>query len=209
MTFALFLRSLQWQFIGRVIRLIPKRWRTDSHDRYVLEQVIFRDLFIRKRYSMILFAGCDSYTRWYPALFERFSNLTFATAEPEEWKKKYGSRKFHWVGRFEDLKALPEQKESYDLVILNGIFGFGTDTSAAKAMTLETAYRLLKPAGTLLIGFNDRSGNSRFIPAQTEAFGFSPAPIPGMEVSDYLSRGENCHRYVCFVKTKIPKTIHS
>ena len=188
----------KWRLAKDFIALIPKRWRTLTDDRQILEQVIFKELFVSRQYGKILFVGCDSYTRWYPLLFEWAGDLTFATVEPEARKKKYGSRRHHTIGRFQDLQEIPSFRHFYDLVIFNGVFGFGTDMPEDKVRIFETSACLLKPGGVFLIGYNDMEGNYRFDLNLPQENGFEAFPIPGLHVSDFLTQEQNHHRFVCF-----------
>ena len=191
---------LKWKLVRALTTLLPARFKIQTNDRYILEGVIFRDLCIRARYRKILFAGCERYTRWYPWIFEAFPGIRFETMEADPRNRRYGSRKHHRVGRVEDLKGDASRRNFYDLIILNGLFGYGTDTEQGIRAVLEAAEQALQVGGTLLIGFNDLGGPAHFQPEWVPEERFQKTPIPGMQESDFLAEGSHRHRFVCYVK---------
>ena len=195
-----FLRLLQWQCNRLLIALIPKRRRILTHDRFVLERRIFREIYLGGRYREILFAGCKEYTAWYPSLFEFFSAARFETIDADPESRRFGCRRHHTVGRLEDLAASHRLQEVYDLVILNGLFGYGTDDPDSIRKVVRAGEQLVRPGGSLLIGFNDLEGPSHFDPAWVSRDRFRPEKIPGLAVEDFLADGSHRHRFICFVK---------
>ena len=53
---------------------------------------------------------------------------------------------------------------SVDVVIANGVFGFGIDDRAALAAAFAAAHAVLRPAGTLVLGWNDVAALAPFDP---------------------------------------------
>lgn len=170
----------------------------------MLERIIFRGIFLEERYRRILFVGCAPYTGWYPLLLERFPPIRFETLDADPENRRYGCPRHHRVGRLEELAGGPGAPEPYDLVILNGLFGYGTDDPQAIHRALDAAGQAVRPGGTLLIGFNDLAGPARFDPGWIPRDRFEPAPIPGMAVHDFLAEGSHRHRFVSFRKTAGP-----
>ncbi len=204
-----FSRWLIWHFINLGLVLLPKWYRLRSHDRYILEQVIFRELVITERFKNILFAGCSYYTRCYPFIFDKFTRVSFSTVDPDPAMVCYGSKKNHTVGPLQAMNGLEKNKNAYDLVIVNGVFGFGIDTEADKTSAIDTAYELLRPGGRLLIGYNDiahlpdaEGGRSqlRYDFSSIDKARWEPAAIPGLQSSDFLTKSSNRHRFLCFAK---------
>ena len=203
-------RILKWQCIQQFIRLIPRQQWFREDDRRVLEQVVFRELIVSGKCRKVLFVGCEFYTKWYPRVFEFFTDILFATVEPEPSRARFGSKNHHTVGTMETLADSPGHRSSYDLVILNGIFGFGMDTPEEKTKAFETAYELLKPGGKFLVGYNDIDrlmdqtvlrDKCQYDFDLVDESKFEKSVIPGMEHSDYLTTNLNRHRYVCFAST--------
>lgn len=59
----------------------------------------------------------------------------------------------HLVGDVREVdKTLP--LSSFDVVLLNGVFGFGVNDAPGMSQTLRALHRVLKPGGLLLIGWN-------------------------------------------------------
>jgi hypothetical protein len=204
-----YFRRLKWQYIQWLMRFVPKRHRIGSHDRIILETVIFRELVVDGRYRKVLFVGCAYYTRWYPLLFDWFTDIVFATVEPDPANARFGSKKNHTVGTLETLKAIPGNRNSYDLIILNGVFGFGIDDLEDKTKTFETAYELIKSGGKFLIGYNDIDtlmdemilrDQCRYDFNLVNPKKFKASVIPGLDCTDFLTENPNRHRYVCFEK---------
>jgi hypothetical protein len=176
----------------------------------VLERVVFPELMADRTCKAVLFVGCDWYTRWYPTLFDWCSDVVFATVERDPAKARFGSRRHHTIGSLDELEWA---SASCDLVILNGVFGFGIDSPADKARALETAHRLLTPGGRLLIGYNDADevldgeivrDRCRYDARAVDPARFAPCRIPGLPCADYLTRTPNRHRYVCLAKRVEP-----
>lgn len=194
---------------GAFVRFVPSRDRLWSEDRWLLETVIFRELMFSGDYRRVLFAGCKAYTRWYPALFHWFSPVRFSTIEPDPDSARFGSRHEHIIGPFGMLLNDPSKRGKYDCVVLNGVFGFGIDTEAAKKEAFETAWNVLRPGGMLIIGYNDldsiRDGyilreSCRFDRSIVDPSRFGLAPVPGLGSPDFLVPGDERHRYLGYVK---------
>ncbi len=195
-----FFRLLQWQLIRTAIWLVPGSRRIQTHDRTLLEQVIFQEIFLTGRYRNILFAGCASYTSWYPWIFECFDSIRFETIDQDPANQQHGCRRHHRVGRLEELVNSSNQVGPYDLVILNGLFGFGTDDAEGIRQVISASRKVLQPGGMLLIGFNDVAGNARFDPDWISERDFRRGIIPGTNEHDFLAQGEHRHRFVSFIR---------
>jgi SAM-dependent methyltransferase len=44
--------------------------------------------------------------------------------------------------------------ESFDILLCNGVFGFGVDARQSQLVALQAMARILKPGGRLLLGWN-------------------------------------------------------
>ncbi len=91
----------------------------------------------------------------------------------------------------------PPARDKYDLVIANGLFGFGTDSGEANAAVIDACHAVLKPGGRLLLGY---SHPGTFDPGLVDLERFRPARISGLDVDRYLTQNENRHTFACFTK---------
>lgn len=189
-----------WQLANLYIRLLPNCKKMLTDDRLVLERIIFREIYTSGNYSNILFVGCSPFTRWYPTIFDTCPKITFSTVDPDLQKLPDGSKTHHRVARFESLITLPETHEFYDLVILNGVFGYGIDSLEDKLAALKTTHAILKPRGRVLIGYRDLENEPDLDLTLIDPDQFDRAAIPAFTCSRYLTKSENRHTFACFVK---------
>jgi hypothetical protein len=190
-----------WQLVRLSVKLLPQSTKRSTHDRYILEQVIFKDIYINTDYGRILFVGCDSYTSWYPRIFDFRKGIVFETVDPSPGKKTFGARRHHQVTHFEALASWQENKGQYDLIILNGVFNYGLDSLSEKMVALEAVYTLLQAGGRLLIGYRDLEVGPDFELEMIDRTQFVDTPIPGLSCSHYLTKHTNRHSFLCFLKS--------
>jgi SAM-dependent methyltransferase len=120
-------------------------------DRLILEQQIFAYYRSQPEIRDVLFVGCDADTRGYHERY--FSNIRFVTLEPDPEHREFGAAE-HVVARLEDLGSY-FPPESFDLILCNGVFGWGLDQFEHCEAAFEQAHRVLRPNGHLLLGWND------------------------------------------------------
>ena len=120
-------------------------------DRLILEQQIFSHYQAQPHIRDVLFVGCDADTAGYHERY--FSKVRFVTIEPNPDNRAFGAKE-HIVAPLEDLgKHLPP--ESFDLVLCNGVFGWGLDEFDNINAAFAQAHRALRPGGQMLLGWND------------------------------------------------------
>jgi hypothetical protein len=192
-------RAMQWRLRSRRVMQQNAARRMPTNDRAVLEQMIFRDLYVGRRYRRILFVGCSEFTSWYPMLFAA-SGAVFETVDSDPAKRQFGSPSRHFVAPFESLGQRRELHGAYDLVVLNGVFGYGIDSADAKRAALETAHALVGNRGRVLIGFRDRPEGSDLEPGLIDPRMFSAADIPGLGSPTHQTTHVNGHAFVCYEK---------
>ena len=170
-----------------------------THDREVLETQVFRALFLDGARSRVLFVGCDSYTSWYGQIFDDKRGFRFSTVDPDPAKARFGSTVDHVVGRLEELDAATERLESFDLVVLNGVFNYGIDSDEQKRRGLAACRALLRRGGLLfLIGYRNTPGKPDIESALISSAQFRPHVIPGSSASELQTRHTNFHAFVCY-----------
>jgi SAM-dependent methyltransferase len=127
--------------------------RLATLDRSILERLVLPAFAARSNVSSLLFVGCADYTRSYQQLFER---AQFWTLDVDPACSVHGSSQpgRHVVASLSDVGALFAPK-SFDLVLVNGVFGYGLDDRVEAERALDGCFHILKPGGTLMIGWND------------------------------------------------------
>lgn len=142
---------------GYLKRFLRRRLRVatpiDTHDRRILEQIIFPGYLADPRIRRVLFVGCDNYTVQYG---EFFASVDFWTIEPDPKKQRYGARQ-HVVGTLEQLDRL-FKPGSFDLVLCNGVFGWGLNTAEQCEAAFGNCRTCLADGGHLMIGWDDTPG---------------------------------------------------
>lgn len=101
----------------------------------------------------ILFVGCAEYTHSYQQLFER---AEYYTLDVDPASERYGSEQpgRHFTASLADVASLFEP-ERLDLVLVNGVFGYGLDDREEAERAVAGCFTILKPRGMLMIGWND------------------------------------------------------
>jgi hypothetical protein len=121
-----------------------------SHDRLLLEETILpyfsRDTAVQK----VLFVGCSAYTQRYKDLFR---NQEYWTIDPKRVKQKYGSER-HIVDSITNIGKYVV-KNYFDVVIMNGVIGFGLNRIGDIEHAIDACYEVLASTGILLVGWND------------------------------------------------------
>ena len=122
-----------------------------SPDRTFLENVLLPELAnLLREHDRVLFVGLDYYTTSYGAFFNK---QEFHTIDVVCWRRVYSRNGIH---KTQDLKTLTNAypPNYFQLIIVNGIFGFGIDDSAGIAKSLKEASQCLRPGGYILVGWN-------------------------------------------------------
>jgi hypothetical protein len=100
-------------------------------------------------YSKVLFVGTSSYSYWYERLFRRDQ---YATIDGDPTQAVWGAAD-HIVAPVQEI-GRHRPPGSFDCVVLNGVFGFGTDDAEAMRAVAVALHGVLRPAGRLVLGWN-------------------------------------------------------
>lgn len=125
-----------------------------SPNRVFLETSVFQ--YINQVYggrqprSNGLFIGTDKRSWHYPKILD----LELHTIDIESKKAFYGNHKHHIVGSATELERYYDP-ESFDVIIGNGLIGFGMNALEQCEQLLIGTASLLKNDGLLVLGFND------------------------------------------------------
>jgi SAM-dependent methyltransferase len=146
-----------WRFAVRALRyMLGLPVPMETEDRRVLERVIFPYFLSLADVARVLFVGCDWYTRHYGPVF--FGSCSFWTLDPAPRARKFAGRN-HVVAPLEALhRHFPA--DSFDLIICNGVYGFGLDTLSQCEEAFAACHSRLRAGGYFLLGWDD-------IPART------------------------------------------
>jgi SAM-dependent methyltransferase len=195
------LKARPWSEVGQygVILVrnaigLPNRMRTPDRD--TLEQVIFPAYAERDDIRTVLFVGCAWYTHHYECLLP---GRTYLTIDPDPWKRRFGSRR-HFVNGLERLNA-HVAPGSLDLILCNGVFGWGLDEREACERAFNACFDALRPAGELVIGWNDVAGHRPLDLARLESLArFAPLSFAPLGSTHYRANAQNGHVFNFYVK---------
>lgn len=177
-------------------RMFGRTARIDTPDRHVLEDVILPFYARRSSMQRVLFVGCAPFTAHYGALF---ADRDYRTLDPVPRRRRFGSTK-HIVGRLEELDRRMDPG-SLDLIICNGVLGWGLDDAASAERAFAACYVTLAPAGELVIGWNNVSGRNAVAPEQINTLqAFERVCFEPLECSRYEVAGRSRHTYEFFRK---------
>lgn len=154
-----------WSFTSRVLRyLMHLPARMETEDRRVLEAVIFPYFATLPTVRSVLFVGCDWYTRHYER--SHFKGKRYWTIDPDPGRRKFAGKQ-HLVDGIERLdRHFPP--EHFDLIVCNGVYGFGLDSREQCELAFEVCHSRLVHDGYFVLGWDD-------IPART------PVPLGEIE----------------------------
>ncbi|MEO8188380.1 MAG: methyltransferase domain-containing protein [Burkholderiaceae bacterium] len=147
---------------GRRALGLPGQLNTE--DRRVLEQVILPEYASRPDISRILFVGCAVYTQQYDELF---GDGEYWTIDPVARRRRYGSTR-HIVDTLQNLGS-HVAPEYFDLIVCNGVLGWGLNTPADAEAALAACFKHLRAGGHLLLGWNNIAPRNRVVPEDIPA----------------------------------------
>jgi SAM-dependent methyltransferase len=125
--------------------------RADTADRRWLEQVLLPHVAQRSDIVTVLLVGTRWYTRHYPVLLPRQRCISIDIAAAAA---RHGSPHRHIVDdvRHVECHLAPA---TVDLVLFNGVFGWGLNDPVALDQALAALATVLRPRGELVFGWND------------------------------------------------------
>jgi SAM-dependent methyltransferase len=95
----------------------------------------------------VLFVGVRPYTL---ALTRSTKRAHVATIDRDRSMRLFGARDHRTIA----LESLPD-RDSFDLIIVNGVLGAGIDTIEAANLALAASHRALRNNGVLVLGVNE------------------------------------------------------
>lgn len=92
---------------------------------------------------------------WYTRDYERITAArTFITVDHDPARASFGVPGRHFVAELTDLESVIPASEPFDVIVLNGVIGFGLDSTEEIERGLRACAARLRPNGTLLLGMN-------------------------------------------------------
>jgi len=187
---------------GFALRILRRRLglstQTVTEDRRILEQVILPSYQRRNDMQRVLFVGCADYTAGYTQRY--FAAVDYWTIEPDPSMSRYGSAQ-HVVAPLEQL-AEHFPAEHFDLIVCNGVYGWGLNARAQCEAAFGQCYNCLRSGGELLIGWDDVPTHQGEVPlSQLESLRrfeqLSFGPLGGWQ---YLTHTPYRHTYQFYRK---------
>ena len=200
-----FLVRLKGAALDRSVRLISALgidlyMRTD--DRRILENVILPYYAGRKDFGKLIFVGCEWYTRGYNKIF---SNHEYWTMDKSTHKEQYGAR-LHIEDKLENLTTHFQENE-LDLIICNGVMGWGLDEPGEIERAFTSSFKCLRPGGHFVLGWNNTPDH---LPLPLEDIAalkaFEPYIFPALSKHRYLTGNPNHHIYSFYRKPTARQT---
>jgi SAM-dependent methyltransferase len=142
-------------------------------DRRVLEDIIIPCYQKDPAIQRILIVGVNRPGRHYPSLF---AGKICLSIDLDHKRARYGAAQ-HIIDHIENLGHHIEP-ESLDLILMNGMIGWGINDQAALESVIETCHRHLCPGGSLLLSTDaSRSGHGSLSEVRTLQEGFYATPL--------------------------------
>lgn len=182
----------QWKLLSKM-RLSGGRWRLGTPDRVYLEDVILPWFIARQDVTAVLDIGVDWYTHSYPQLFQ---GKEYWTVDFDPEKSRFAGANHHTLSATEVHTVFKEGQ--FDLIICNGVFGWGLNNPDDMQKALTAFHHVLRPGGWLVVGWNDIPGRSVEHLAQLTSPYFSPFTLPATGASHFLTDTPYHHRYDYF-----------
>lgn len=124
--------------------------RERSEDRRVLEQVIIPFILSRLEPRRVLDIGREAYEAFYN---EFFTGRELWTIDRNPKHATFGSKN-HIVDDVVNLRDHFAERH-FDLVLMNGVFGWGLNHRPAVERAFAAIHAVLRPGGILVLGWND------------------------------------------------------
>ncbi|NTU98441.1 methyltransferase domain-containing protein [Candidatus Falkowbacteria bacterium] len=124
--------------------------REEFEDRNVLERIIFPNVLAAYEPQSVLDIGREDYQQFYNEFFE---GRELWTMDRRPTRVEFGAE--HHISA--DVVTLKKHfKNNYfDLIIMNGVFGWGLNDPKKIEKTFAAIHDILKPGGVFIFGYND------------------------------------------------------
>jgi len=138
--------------------------RLGTHDRDILEGIIFPYLVESDEYKKIVFIGTAYYTKGYCKIFK---NKVFYTLEYDRKQAVFGC-KLHIIDSFTEISSHFKESE-VDVVICNGVYGYGLNNEQDVNRAFQSTYKVLRKGGVFIFGWSNCKEHSPYDVENTQA----------------------------------------
>ena len=161
-----------------------------SEDRSILECLIIPYFQLSPEHKSVLFVGTDWYTQGYARMF---GLKQFSTVDAMPSAARYGAS-HHIVGGMQTIDR-HFRPDSLDLVVCNGVVGWGLDRTADAEAAFNAAHDCLRPGGHMIVGWNDLEQHRPYRLSGLDSMArFEPWVFPPLATSQHLV--DNAWRHV-------------
>ena len=182
----------------KILPLIGIYYKNQDEDRVILENTVLPYFIHNQDYQRIIFIGVAWYTMEYNKLFQE---KEFCTIDYNPKMKIYGSKR-HIVDSMENLDRYFEEN-SVDLIICNGVFGWGLDDPQIVERAFKVCYDLIRKNGVFIIGWNDLPDHRPIPLEKCKALQlFDPNVFEPLGVQTKLCTTQNRHTYSFYIKSQ-------
>lgn len=162
-----------------------------TEDRRLLERVMLPYFAAEAAFTKVLFVGCDWYTRHYEGLF---AGREYWTLEKEPRRRKYGAAR-HVTDALANLGA-HFQDGAFDLIVVNGVLGWGLDDREEAELSLGACVRALREGGVLVLGWNDVAEKRPLPPEESRSLQqLRPWSFPPLGSARHATATANRHTF--------------
>ena len=125
-------------------RYVIKRLRSKQRiyfDEYLISKYVKEDL-------NILFIGVAWYNKW---IFLKYRKTKWVTIDTSPKNRQFGAKK-HIIGNFPQGIETISHKGKFDIIIFNGVYGWGINSEVTLKESMKKMNALLKPNGLIIFG---------------------------------------------------------
>ncbi|HAM88109.1 MAG: hypothetical protein US83_C0013G0018 [Candidatus Falkowbacteria bacterium GW2011_GWC2_38_22] len=170
--------------------------REKYEDRNVLENIIFPYVLANFNLKTVLDIGREDYQEFYNQFFK---NQELWTLDYNPEHQEFGAPRRHIIDDAGNVKK-HWQDNYFDLIILNGVIGWGLNDIEKIEKALSGIIDILKPGGLLIIGWNNFKDVEVVNPDSIKALGrLKPFVFPPLKTCKFECVNGN-HTYNFYKK---------
>lgn len=189
------------RLVPRGLRLRSKmrwkngRWRLATPDRVFLEDVIVPGFLAMADIQHVLDIGVAWYTRSYPKLFK---GVDYWTVDFDPDKQRIAGANHHTLSATQLADAFAPG--TFDLIVCNGVIGWGLNTPADVERGLDACADVMRPGGWIVVGWNDMEG--RRVPGLDDLLAkrFRRQVFPPIGADHFITQTPYAHRFDFFTR---------
>jgi len=176
--------------VRRNVDTDEKRGKYD--DRRILETVVIPYFLAIQDPQRILDVGRDDYDQFYNQFFE---GRELWTMEVDPEREEFGAKN-HITDSIAHIRQ-HFAPDFFDLVLMNGVFGWGLNENDEIEQALNGIYECLKPGGALVFGYNKTKELTPVPLADLKALKrFQPYYFPPLKSQSFTcSTGEHTYNF--------------